>query len=306
MIEAIPNVSEGRDPETLQAISAAISGIDGVTLLHVHSDPDHNRSVFTYIAERPEPLARATLALYEVAIERIDLRVHEGEHPRIGAVDVTPFVPLTGHTMEECVALAVDVAKEVAARFQIPVYLYEHAATAPHRRELPAIRSGGFEGFPAKMLDERWKPDFGPSAIHPSAGATVIGARVPLIAFNVQLGTQRLDVAEKISRAVRGVSGGLGFVRALPIDLHHKKIVQVSMNLLDYRRTPIHRAFGLVREEAARYGVEVISTEIVGLVPADAMYAAAEWYLRLEGFTPSLVLERRIAEAITKRSDSEV
>jgi glutamate formiminotransferase / 5-formyltetrahydrofolate cyclo-ligase len=306
MIEAIPNVSEGRDPETLQAISAAISGIDGVTLLHVHSDPDHNRSVFTYIAERPEPLARATLALYEVAIERIDLRVHEGEHPRIGAVDVTPFVPLTGHTMEECVALAVDVAKEVAARFQIPVYLYEHAATAPHRRELPAIRSGGFEGFPAKMLDERWKPDYGPAAIHPSAGATVIGARVPLIAFNVQLGTQRLDVAEKISRAVRGVSGGLRFVRALPIDLHHKKIVQVSMNLLDYRRTPIHRAFGLVREEAARYGVEVISTEIVGLVPADAMYAAAEWYLRLEGFTPSLVLERRIAEAITKRSDSEV
>jgi glutamate formiminotransferase / 5-formyltetrahydrofolate cyclo-ligase len=305
MIEAIPNVSEGRDPETIEALSAAIRGTEGVTLLHVHSDPDHHRSVFTYVAEQPEPIARATLALYEVALERIDLRIHEGEHPRIGAVDVTPFVPLAGQTMEVCVELAREVAKEVAGRFEIPVYLYEFAATAPHRRELPAIRSGGFEGFPAKMLDERWKPDYGPAAVHPSAGATVIGARVPLIAFNVQLGTHRLDIAEKISRAVRGVSGGLRFVRALPIDLHHKQIVQVSMNLLDYRRTPIHRAFGLVREEAARYGVEVISTEIVGLVPADAMYAAAEWYLRLEGFTPSLVLERRLAEAMKQRSGTD-
>lgn len=298
MIEAVPNVSEGRDRSTIEAIAAAIQSVESVVLLHVHSDVDHNRSVFTYASEEPAALRDATLALYRVALKRIDLRQHEGEHPRVGAVDVCPFVPLRGHTMNDCVALANEVGALVAREMNVPVYLYEHAATAEQRRDLPNIRSGGFENFGAKIVKEEWRPDFGPATVHPNAGVTIIGARVPLIAFNVQLGSNDFDVATKIARAVRGISGGLRYVRALPIRLKHRGIVQVSMNLLDYRRTPIMRAYNLVKEEAARYGVDVISTEIVGLVPADALYAVAEWQLRIAGFSPSMVLERRIVERL--------
>lgn len=296
MIEAVPNISEGQNHETLDAIAAAVRSVDGVLLLHVHSDPDHNRSVFTYASESAAALREATLRLYEIALERVDLRQHVGQHPRVGAVDVCPFVPLRGVKMEECVALALEVGEEVAKRFSLPVYLYEHAARADYRRELPAIRSGNFERFDEKIRDERWTPDFGPASLHPSAGVTIVGARVPLIAFNVQLATTRMEVADKVARAVRGLSGGLRYVRALPIDLTHRGMVQVSMNLLDYRKTPIVRAFNLVREEALRYGVEVLSSEIVGLVPADALYQVAEWHLRISGFSSSMVLERRIEE----------
>ena len=298
MLECVPNISEGRDESVVRAVADAVRATAGVHLLHVTSDADHNRSVLTYVSESAEAMEKATLALFEAAIPRIDLRKHTGEHPRIGAVDVVPFVPLRGSEMETCVALAERVGAAVAERHGLPVYLYEYAAKAEYRRELPAIRSGGFEKFPEKIADPRWKPDFGPERVHPSAGASVIGARVPLIAFNVQLGTDRIDVAERIARAVRGVSGGLRFVRALPIHLHRRNLVQVSMNLLDYRRTPIHRAFNLVREEAERYGVEVLSSEIVGLLPADALYATAEWFLRIENFKSEIVLERRIALAL--------
>jgi len=296
MIEVVPNVSEGRDPEAIADMAEAIRGVADVMLLHVTSDADHNRSVFTYASENGSALIQATLALFEIAVERIDLRKHSGEHPRVGAVDVVPFVPLKGGAMAECVELARETGRLVAEQFQIPVYLYEEAAKDPQRRELPVIRSGGFENFPKKMTDPKWKPDFGPAVVHPSAGVSIIGARVPLIAFNVQLDTDRLDIAEKIARAVRGVSGGLRFVRALPIHLHRRGIVQVSMNLLDYRKTPIHRAFNLVREEAARFGVDVLSTEIVGLVPEEALFAAAEWFLRIENFNSGIVLEKRIEE----------
>jgi glutamate formiminotransferase len=298
MIEAVPNISEGRNRETIDAVSAALQGVDGVVLLNVHSDPDHNRSVFTYASESPAALRDATLALYRVTLSRVDLRQHEGEHPRVGAVDVCPFVPLRGHEMSDCVALAREVGAAVAAEHGLPVYLYEHAATAAHRRELPNIRSGGFERFFEKIKQPAWQPDFGEATVHPTGGVTIIGARVPLIAFNVQLGTSDFEIATKIARAVRGVSGGLRFVRALPIHLKHRGIVQVSMNLLDYRRTPIHRAFNLVRDEAERHGVTVLSSEIVGLVPADALYAVAEWQLRIAGFDPSIVLERRIIERL--------
>ena len=300
MIEAVPNVSEGRDRRVVEAIAEAIRSTPGVFLLNYSSDVDHNRSVFTYVADEASPLFEATLKLFEIAVAAIDLKTHRGAHPRVGAVDVTPFVPLRGSTMSECVALAERVAEAVADRFSIPVFLYEEAAREEFRRPLPAIRSGGFEKFSEKIRDPRWKPDFGPGTVHPSAGVSVVGARIPLIAFNVQLATDRQDIAEKIARSVRTISGGLQFVRALPIVLAHRGIVQVSMNLLDYRITPIHQAFERVREEARRHGVEVLSSEIVGLVPEEAIFATAAWYLKVENFQADTVLEKRIARVVGK------
>jgi glutamate formiminotransferase len=294
LFECIPNLSEGRDASTIDAAAEAIRGTAGVQLLNIHSDPDHNRSVFTYISDDADAILEATLRLFEVAVTRIDLRIHHGAHPRVGAVDVVPFVPLEHTTMGQCVALATRAGRAIAERFAIPIYLYEHAATAEHRRELPAIRSGGFEQFPQKIQDARWQPDFGPAVVHESAGVSVVGARVPLIAFNMQLGSDRIEVAQACARAVRGISGGLKYVRALPIALASRGLVQVSMNLLDFRRTPIHRAFAVVREEAERYGVSVVSSEIVGLVPAEALYQVAEWHLRVSGFRKDVVLEERI------------
>ncbi|MEO8216360.1 MAG: glutamate formimidoyltransferase [Acidobacteriota bacterium] len=298
MIEAVPNVSEGRDGAVVEDLAEALRSTSGVFLLNYSSDVDHNRSVFTYVADDSGPLFEATMRLFEIAVREIDLRRHQGAHPRVGAVDVTPFVPLRGSSMEECVALAKRVGQAVGERFAIPVYLYEEAATEDYRRPLPAIRSGGFEGFPEKILDPRWTPDFGPKLVHPRAGVSVIGARIPLIAFNVQLATDRMDVATKIARSVRTISGGLQFVRALPIMLAHRGIVQVSMNLLDYRLTPIHVAFERVQEEAARHGVDVLSSEIVGLVPEDALFDTAAASLRIENFQTNSVLEKRIARVV--------
>jgi glutamate formiminotransferase len=298
MIEAVPNVSEGRDTTLIEGMARAIRSVPGAHLLNVSSDSDHNRSVFTYVSDSDGAIEKATLALFEIAVGSIDLTRHRGAHPRVGAVDVCPFVPLRSSTMAQCVDLARRVGQAVSERFSIPVYLYEAAAAEEWRSELPLIRSGGFERFPEKMADPRWKPDFGPGQVHPTAGVSIIGARNPLVAFNIQLGTDRLEVAERIARSVRAVSGGLRFVRALPIALPSRNIVQVSMNLLDYRKTPIHRAFVLVREEAERLGVPLLSSEIVGLVPEDALFASAEWFLRIEGFTKDLVLEERIRRVV--------
>lgn len=301
MLEAVPNVSEARNESTIRATADAIASTPHVDLLNVSPDVDHNRTVFTYVSENAGSMFEATMAMYEVAIPRIDLRTHRGAHPRVGAVDVVPFVPLRGSEMADCIALAERVGQAVAERFDIPVYLYEYAARAEYRRELPAIRSGNFEKFSEKIADPAWKPDFGPDRLHPTAGVSVIGARLPLIAFNVQLATDNIEIAGRIARAVREVSGGLRFVRALPIMLEHRGIVQVSMNLLDFRRTPIHRAFLVVRQEAERNGIEVLSSEIIGLVPAEALYEVAAWSLKLENFRPDIVLESRIAEL--KNSD---
>lgn len=299
MYECVPNISEGRNQATIDAVAEAVRTTPGVHLLNIHSDPDHNRSVFTYVSRSADAIRAATLRLFDAVIPRIDLRIHHGAHPRVGAVDVVPFVPLEGTTMDECVAVAVATGREVAERFHIPVYLYEEAARDEHRRALPAIRSGGFEKFPQKIRDERWIPDFGPREVHPSAGVSVIGARVPLIAFNMQLGTDRIEVAQSAARAVRGSSGGLQYVRALAIDLKSRGIVQVSMNLLDYRHTPIHRAFTVVKEEAEQHGVAILSSEIVGLVPAEALYQVAEWTLRLGDFRGDVVLEERIKSVLS-------
>ena len=293
LIESIPNLSEGRRPEIIDAIAAAVAATPGVRMLDRSSDAAHNRTVLTYAGE-PEVVRAATLALYGAALEAIDLREHHGEHPRIGAVDVVPFVPLEGATMADCVALARQVAADVGARFDLPVYLYEDAAVDPGRRQLEDIRRGQFEGLAAKMASPGWAPDAGPASPHATAGATVIGARMPLIAFNVNLASDRLDVARRVAAAVRHSSGGLRHVKAMGVLLEHRGIAQVSMNLTNYEKTPIARVFEFVRREAARYGVGVLESEIVGLVPQAALLAAAEYYLQIDGFRPELVLEHRL------------
>ena len=296
LVESVPNVSEGRDRAAIEAMAAALQSGPTVRLLDVQSDPDHHRTVFTLVGD-PDGVADAILRLFAAALPRIDLRLHRGEHPRMGAVDVVPFVPVRGVTMADCVALAWRVGREVWERFRVPVYLYEEAASRPERRDLAEIRRGEFEGFADKILREEWAPDFGERVLHPTAGATAIGAREFLIAFNVNLGTADLKVAKAIARAVRGSSGGLRYVKALGVALADRGIVQVSMNLTNYKKTPLARALDLVRSEAARYGVAVVGTEIVGLVPEEALFSAADHYLRLERFSPDQVLERRISSA---------
>ena len=295
LIESIPNVSEGRRADVVASLAAAIRGIQGVTLLDHSADPSHNRSVFT-LAGDAEGIKRATLTLIERAIASIDLRTHRGEHPRLGAVDVVPFVPIEGVTMAECVALAKDVGATVADRFGVPVYLYEEASSSPARRNLEDIRRGEFEGLAAKMKSAGWTPDFGPDTPHPSAGAVVIGARMPLIAYNINLNTSRVDVARKIAAAIRHSSGGLRYVKAAGFMLEDRGIAQVSMNLTNYEKTPIFRVFEIVRREAARYGVQVLESEIVGLVPAAALLSAAEFYLQLERFGAGQVLENKLKQ----------
>jgi glutamate formiminotransferase / 5-formyltetrahydrofolate cyclo-ligase len=293
IVECIPNVSEGRRSGVIEAIARAIGSIPGVRLLDHSSDPSHNRSVFTF-AGGPDGVKAAVLALYECVVPAVDLRAHSGEHPRLGAVDVVPFVPIEGVAMAECVALAREVAAEVSARFAVPVYLYEEASTNPARKNLEDIRRGEFEGLAAKMAAPEWAPDFGPSTPHPSAGASVIGARMPLIAYNINLNTDRLDVAKKIAAAIRHSSGGFRFVKAAGFELKERGIVQVSMNLTNYEKTPIFRVFETVRREAARYGVSILESEIVGLVPAAALNAAAEYYLQMAGFNAGQILENRL------------
>jgi glutamate formiminotransferase len=248
------------------------------------------------LAGEAQAIRAATLTLYAEALDAIDLRTHQGEHPRIGAVDVVPFVPIEGISMADCVTLAREVADEVAARFGLPVYLYEEAARDPARRSLEDIRRGEFEGLAAKMAAPGWSPDAGPAAPHPTAGATVIGARMPLIAYNINLASDRLEVARRIAAAVRHSSGGLRYVKAMGVMLEDRGIAQVSMNLTNYEKTPIPRVFEFVKREAARYGVAVRESEIVGLVPQAALLAAAEYYLQIEGFTPALVLEQRLRQ----------
>jgi glutamate formiminotransferase len=293
IIESIPNVSEGRRPEIITRMAEAITNTPGVRLLDSSSDASHNRSVFTIVGDAPS-LKAATLALFEVAVETIDLRTHKGEHPRLGAVDVVPFVPIEGATTEDCVALARDVAATVAERFALPVFLYEDASKNPARKNLEDIRRGEFEGLTAKMSTPGWTPDFGPAQPHESAGASVIGARMPLIAYNINLNSDRLDVAKKIAAAVRHSTGGLRFVKAMGVMLEDRKIAQVSMNLTNYQKTPMFRVFEMVKREAARYGVGILESEIVGLVPSAALTASAEYYLQVEGFNAGQVLESRL------------
>jgi len=293
IIESIPNVSEGRRPEVVERLATALRNTAGVRLLDYSSDASHNRSVFTLVGDAPA-LKAATLALFEEATRSIDLRTHSGEHPRVGAVDVVPFVPIDGVTMADCVALAKDVGAAVAERFKVPVYLYEDASTNTTRKNLEDIRRGEFEGLAAKMASPGWAPDFGPQTPHPSAGASVIGARMPLIAYNINLNTDRLDVAKKIAAAIRHSSGGLRYVKAMGVKLDERNLAQVSMNLTNYEKTPIFRVFEMVKREAARYGVMILESEVVGLIPSAALTNAAEFYLQLERFSKDQILETKL------------
>ena len=251
--------------------------------------------MFTLVGDGAS-LEEAVVALYRRALADIDLRAHRGAHPRVGAVDVVPFVPLENATMDDCVVLTRRVAAAVASRFQVPVYLYEEASTSPSRRNLEDIRRGQFEGLASKMASAGWTPDFGPTVPHESAGASAIGARTALIAFNINLATDRLDVAKRIAASIRFSSGGYRYVKAMGIALEARGIVQVSMNLTNYQETPIYRVFEAVKREAERYGVRVLESEIVGLVPSAALASAAEFHLQLEGFRQDKVLENRLRE----------
>lgn len=296
IVECVPNFSEGRDPEKIAAIAGAARAVAGVKVLDLTSDADHNRSVLTMVGDS-ESIGRGALAVMEAAIARIDLTTHSGQHPRIGAVDVVPFIPIRGATAADCVAIARAVGEEAARRFGIPIYLYEDAATLEERRNLSNIRKGEFEGLGEKMQAPGWKPDFGPDRPHPTAGATVVGARMPLIAYNINLGTADFSVADTIARSIRHLGGGFRYCKAMGVELKDRGIVQVSINMTNFRKTPLHRVFECVKSEAARYGVNVVGSEIVGLTPAETLYQAAEFYLRIEKFTPALVLETKLMEA---------
>jgi glutamate formiminotransferase len=292
IVECIPNVSEGRNTAVLDACAASITKA-GARLLDIKPDAAHHRTVFTFAGE-PAAVRAGVLALFDAALEKIDLRKHSGEHPRLGAVDVVPFVPIDGVTMADCVTMAKDVAAEVSARHHLPVFLYEEAASNPTRRNLEDIRRGEFEGLSAKLQQPSWAPDFGPATPHPTAGASVIGARMALIAYNINLATNRLDVAKAIAAAVRQSSGGLRYVKAMGVDLADRGIVQVSMNLTNFEKTPIFRVFEMVKREADRYGVRVLESEIIGLVPAAALTASAAWFLQLDAFKDEQILENRL------------
>jgi glutamate formiminotransferase len=291
LVECVPNFSEGRDPAKVDAIVEAMK-IPGVYLLDREMDSDHNRSVITLVGER-EAIQEAAIRGVGKAAEVIDLTKHEGAHPRMGAADVVPFIPIDGVTIEDCVATARHVGAEIAKRFQIPVYLYEAAAATPERQNLENIRRGQFEGIRADIAtNPARKPDFGEPRVHPTAGATAVGARKALIAYNVFLNTSDVDVAKKIAKAVRFSSGGLRFVKGAGFQV--RGLAQVSMNLTDFEQTPIHRVFEFVKREAARYGVIPVSSEIVGLIPKRALEQAAEWFLQIENFDSSLILENRL------------
>lgn len=293
VLECVPNISEARRPAVLDAGAAAVTAA-GAALLDVHSDTDHNRSVFT-MAGTPGAVSAAAHALADVTIANVDVRTQQGVHPRVGAIDVIPFVPIAGLTMEACVAIARQFASDLAARHGLPVFLYEDAAAAPHRRRLEAIRRGGLAGLAARMREPDWRPDFGPATPHVSAGVTVVGARVPLIAWNITLATDRLDVAADIARRIRESSGGLPCVKALGLPLAQRGVVQVSMNLTDHRVTSMRTVFDAVAAAAAQHGVGVIDSEIVGLVPAAALSDVDARALRVRDFDGRQILERRLA-----------
>lgn len=294
ILECVPNFSEGRDLARLEKILDCFRGKEGVKLLDYSSDKDHNRSVVTLIGE-PEPLRDAMVEAIGKAVELIDMTKHEGQHPRMGCVDVVPFIPVKNTTIEDADRIAKETAALAAEKFGQPFFLYEKSASAPHRENLAEVRKGQFEGMAEKMKDqEKWKPDFGPATIHPTGGVTAIGARMPLIAYNINLDTPNLEIAKKIADKIRHVKGGFRFCKAMGVMLQERNQTQVSMNLTDYTRTSVYTVFETVRMEARRYGVNVVGSEIVGLVPLNAMVDCCEYYLGLEGFDVSQVLETRL------------
>ena len=295
IMECVPNFSEGRDLGKIEKIIEPFRARQGVKLLDYSNDEDHNRLVVTVVGE-PEALKAALLEAVGQAVALIDLNRHVGQHPRMGAVDVIPFIPIKGCTMDEAIALSKEVGEQIATLYQVPVFLYEKSATAPHRENLAAVRKGEFEGMAEKIKLAEWQPDFGPAERHPTAGTVAVGARMPLVAYNVNLGTADLNIASDIARKIRFIGGGLRYCKAMGVELKERGIVQVSINMTDYTRTALYRAFELVKIEARRYGVAVVGSEIIGLVPMEALIDTASFYLGLEKFSMNQVVEARIME----------
>lgn len=295
IIESVPNFSEGRDLEKIEIIINSFRGKDGVKLLDYQKDMDHNRLVVTVVGE-PDPLKAALLEAFGSAIDVIDMRKHKGQHPRMGAIDVVPFIPVKNVSMAEATDISRKVAQEIAEKYSLPVFLYEESATRPERRNLANIRKGQFETIADKIKKPEWKPDFGPQEIHPTAGVAAVGARMPLIAFNVNLDTNNITIANDIAKKVRHISGGLRYCKGIGVELKERSIVQVSMNMTDYTKTALYRSFELIKTEARRYGVNVVGSEIIGLVPMEALIDTAAYYLGIENFSMEQVLEARIME----------
>lgn len=299
IMECVPNFSEGRDPRVLALLETAARAVPGVSLLDIHTDEDHNRSVFT-LTGSPDRVAEAAFLMAETAVRHIDLTRHHGEHPRMGAVDVMPFVPIENITMADCAETARKVGERIGRELDLPVFLYEHAASAPGRVNLADIRRGGFEGMPEKLLLPEWMPDFGPRRVHPTAGATAVGARKPLIAFNMLLDTADIRIAKAIAREIRESGGGLPYVKAIGLYLKHRDAAQVSMNLTDYEQTPVHQVFERVKAEAEKRGARVVASELVGLMPLRAFTDCAAHFLQLEqndvNDPTSRIIEKRVWE----------
>ncbi len=294
IIECVANCSEGRNVDTIDALAHAVKTVNGVSLLDRHHDADHHRCVLTF-AGAPEDVAQAAFELVKTASRLIDLRHHAGQHPRIGATDVLPFIPLDGATMGQCVDLAKRVGKRIGDELGIPVFLYEEACEQPHRQPLEAIRRGGLAGLASRMaMNPAWSPDFGPAHPHPTSGAIAVGARHPLIAYNIALNTNDFSIAQAIAKTIRASGGGLPAVKALGMELKTRGLVQVSMNLTNYRQTPLHVVFETVKEEASHYGVSIAGSELVGLIPQDAVTQAAAHFLKCDSLASDRILESRL------------
>ena len=292
LVECVPNFSEGRRPEVIEAIAEEVRQVANVKLLDVKADPSHNRVVVTFVGE-PQAVKQAAFNCCKKAAELIDMEKHHGEHPRIGATDVIPFIPVKNVSMEECAQLADELAQEIAAKLNIPVYLYEEAAKIPGRKALPDIRKGQYEGLKTEISKPERRPDYGPAQLHPTAGATVVGARQFLIAYNINLDTSDVNIAKKIANSIREAKGGYKYVRAMgvTVQIGDRDIAQVTINMVNYQGTPLFRVFETVKSEATRSGVNVLGSEIIGLTPMQALLDAAEFYLRLDGFDRKQVLE---------------
>src|SRR5215467_1361725 len=298
LIECVPNFSEGRDAAKVEALVAAMRSVPGVYVLDHEMDADHNRSVIT-LAGEPEAVAEAATLGAGKAMELIDMNEHKGAHPRVGATDVVPFIPVEGVTLDDCVALARRVGNEIWKRYRIPIFFYEAAATRPDRVNLENVRRGQFEGMKEELKkNHERQPDVGEPKMHPTAGVTVVGARKFLVAYNVNLNTPDVEVANKIARAIRFSSGGLRYVKSMGVELKARNLAQVSINLTDYEQTPMHRVYEMVKREAQRYGAAPVGSEIVGLVPKKALEMAADYFLQLENFSPSQVFENKLALAL--------
>ncbi|UNM90000.1 glutamate formimidoyltransferase [Vagococcus sp. CY52-2] len=283
IIECVPNFSEGKNEEVINGLVSVAKSVGGVTLLDHSSDKSHNRSVFTLVGDE-DGIQEVAFQLVKYASENIDMTKHTGEHPRMGATDVVPFIPIKDVTLEECIDISKKVAKRINDELDIPIFLYEESASAPTRKNLAKVRKGQFEGMPEKLNEEEWAPDFGERVIHPTAGITAVGARMPLVAFNVNLDTDNIDIANKIARIIRASGGGFKYCKGIGVMLEDRNIAQVSMNMVNFEGTPLYRTFETIRFEAKRYGVNIIGSEIIGLTPAKALIDCAEYYLQVEDF----------------------